>query len=72
MCAKTFTGYFIIFVFLLVIIYDVIVMHYYGTDASISCVINRTNDKYPLLAPIVAFFMGCLWAHFFWPVLKSQ
>jgi dolichyl-phosphate-mannose--protein O-mannosyl transferase len=59
------TPIFIISVILLILIYDIWALLYYGVDGTISRVIRSWGTKWPLLLPIVAFTMGLLFGHFF-------
>lgn len=64
------TGWFILAIVIIVVLYDTYVYVNCGPEATISRVIYRAHEKWPLLAPLVAFALGALWGHFFWPLEK--
>lgn len=63
---STVTGYLIILTLVAIIVYDIWVYAVYGVEATISVVVRKVHEKFPLLASIIAFAAGCLWGHFFW------
>ena len=65
MAPQTVTGYFIGGTILVIAAYDLFVWWKWGVDSTISDVTRKANEKWPLLAPILAFAMGCLYGHFF-------
>lgn len=61
----TVTAWFILFVVVLVIVYDIFAYVYWGGPSTISNVMRGASVKWPLLPYLVAFAMGCLYGHFF-------
>lgn len=62
---KLFTCLFIASIILLICGYDLYVLFAHDQEATISRVIRGWAKNYPLLMPLMAFFMGALYGHFF-------
>lgn len=56
------TRYFVIFLIVLVVLYDVLIICYAGGDASISTCVRQWAQEYP----IVTFAIGVIIGHLLW------
>ena len=65
MTPQAMTGWFILATILVIAVYDLWVWWTYGVSSTISDVIRKLGHEWPLLLPLVAFAMGCLYGHFF-------
>jgi hypothetical protein len=65
MTGSNITGCFIVCTILGIAIYDLFALIKWGVPGTISGVIRKINEKWPLLSALVAFAMGCLYGHFF-------
>jgi len=59
------TGLLMILGILAVAGYDLFAYLRWGPAGTISGVMYRTGQRWPLFPPLVAFTMGCLFGHFF-------
>lgn len=65
---KTYTLFFTLITFVVIIAYDFLAIFQGGTEASISHLIKVWGHKYPL----IPFVFGLLCGHFFWGVKKTK
>jgi hypothetical protein len=65
MSGQTITGWFILLTILTISGYDLWVWKKYGVASTISDVTREFGEQWPLLMPLLAFAMGCLYGHFF-------
>lgn len=65
MTPQQMTGCFIGLTALVITAYDLFVWWKWGVNTTISDVTRKANEKWPLIAPWIAFAAGCLYGHLF-------
>lgn len=65
MTPREITGIFILTTVLTIAAYDLFALLHWGVEATISRLVRSANARWPLLAPLVSFAMGCLYGHLF-------
>ena len=65
MNSSALTGIFLIIVVVLVAAFDLWIGLHYGGDATISRVLRRLHQRWPLFGPLAAFAAGALYGHLF-------
>ncbi len=64
--ARNWTGVFILWLLLQIVIYDLYACYYLDQGSTITALVRECEKCWPLLSPIFAFACGVLYWHFFW------